>query len=103
MKYIIIIIILIPIYFTNPSEGDFSEFIGTYVFEEMQKKKESKEIGRFSSGIAALYAEKNVARSNFIFASYFHLDFYRLRSFGAEMEDVHMIGIFGTFFPLPGL
>ena len=43
--------------------------------KKCKKKKESEEIGRFSSGIAALYAEKNVARSNFIFASYFHLDF----------------------------
>jgi hypothetical protein len=90
-------------YFTNPSERDFSKFIGTYVFEEMEKKQEIQEIGRFSSGLAAMYVEKNVIRSNFIFASYFHLDFYRLRSFGAKIEDVNMIGIFGTFFPLPNL
>ena len=48
-------------YFTNPSERDFSKFIGTYVFEEMEKKQEIQEIGRFSSGLAAMYVGRGTA------------------------------------------
>ena len=87
-------------FFTNPSERDFSSFLATHVNKEMSKKDESAEIRNFTGGIVGLFAEKNVERTNLIFGSYYHLNMSRLRNFGAKIEDINMIGVFGTFFPI---
>ena len=41
-------------YFTNPTERDFSSFLATYVNKEMAKEGESAEIRNFSGGIVGL-------------------------------------------------
>ena len=64
-------------FFTNPSERDFSSFLATHVNEEMAKKGESAEIRNFSGGIVGLFAEKTVRRTDLFFASYYHLVFIR--------------------------
>ena len=88
-------------FFSNPSERDFSSFIAKYVSEEMSKRGESKDVRNFSGGIAGMFAENNVERTNLIFASYYHLNMTTFRNFGAEIKDINMIGLFGTFIPMP--
>ena len=101
MRYLIIIIIVLSfMFFTNPSERDFSSFLATYVNKEMAKKGESVEIRNFSGGIVGLFAEKTVERTDLVFASYYHLDMSRLRDFGSDIKDINMIGVFGTFLPI---
>ena len=101
MRYLIIIIIVLSfMFFTNPSERDFSSFLATHVNEEMAKKGESAEIRNFSGGIVGLFAEKTVRRTDLFFASYYHLDMSRLRDFGSDIKDINMIGVFGTFLPI---
>tara|TARA_B100001778_G_C18057479_1_gene392654 strand:+ start:190 stop:462 length:273 start_codon:yes stop_codon:yes gene_type:complete len=87
-------------YFTNPTERDFSSFLATYVNKEMAEEGESAEIRNFSGGIVGLFAEKKVERTDLIFGSYYHLDMSRLRDFGADIKDINMIGIFGIFLPI---
>lgn len=87
-------------FFTNPSERDFSSFLAKYVNKEMAKKGESAEIRNFSGGIVGLFVEKNVERTDLIFGSHYYLDMSKLRYFGSDIEDVSMIGIFGTFLPI---
>ena len=77
-------------FFTNPSERDFSSFLATYVNKEMAKKGESAEIRNFSGGIVGLFADNTVERTELIFASYYHLYMSRLRDFGSDIKDINI-------------
>ena len=100
MRYLITIIVLITMSFSNPTRSEFGSFLSSHIKKEMIKKGETKETSNLAGGIVSLFAKKNVERSDFVFASYYYIDMSTLRDFGAETKDIKMLGIFNTFIPL---
>ena len=101
MKYVVILLIGLVMFFSNPSKTEFTSFLASHIRTEMQKQAETEELSNFSGGIASLFAKNNLERTNYIIASTYFIDMSTFRDFGAEVEDIHMLGIFKTFVPLP--
>ena len=100
MKYIVTLLISAVMFFSNPSKVEFTSFLATYIRAEMQKNGETKELSNFSAGLASLYAKNNLVRTNYVLASTYFIDMSTFRDFGADVDDIFMLGIFNNFVPL---
>ena len=100
MKYVVILLISAVMFFSNPSKVEFTSFLATHIRTEMQKKGETEELSNFSAGLASLYAKNNLVRTNYIIASTYFIDMSTFRDFGADVDDIFILGIFNNFVPL---
>ena len=69
MKYVVILLIGLVMFFSNPSKTEFTSFLASHIRTEMQKQGETEELSNFSGGIASLFAKNNLERTNYIIAS----------------------------------
>jgi len=103
MKKISILIFLgfiIFFAFTNPSKNDFDSYISTHINEYAIQSGEDDQTANLISGFSYLLLQSNpgiIHRTNYLLFTIYKLDTSLIRSFGGDIEDLVIIGLFNNF------
>jgi len=103
MKKISILIflgVIIFFAFTNPSKNDFDSYISTHINEFAIQSGEDDQTANLISGFSYLLLQSNpgiIHRTNYLLFTIYKLDTSLIRSFGGDIEDLVIIGLFNNF------
>jgi hypothetical protein len=103
MKKIPILIIsglIVLLIFTNPSKNDFDSYISTHINEYAIQSGEDDQTANLISGFSYLLLQSNpgiIHRANYLLFTIYKLDTSLIRSFGGDIEDLVIIGLFNNF------
>lgn len=106
MKKISIVTLLglmVLLVFTNPSKNDFDSYISTHINEYAIQSGEDDQTANLISGFSYLLLQSNpgiIHRTNYLLFTLYKLDNSLIRSFGGDVEDLVIIGLFNNFLVL---
>ena len=97
----VVVISLIALYSTNPTQQEFNEFISKEVKKKLAEKVgEQNFIGNLVAGFAGTLVNEASVRKDYLFFSTYKVDLSIARMFGAEYSDLKFVGIAGQLIPL---
>ena len=91
---------------TNPSKSDFDQYISSYIRDYVLQISEDNDTANLVSGISFLILKSNnniIKHDNYFIFSRFRLDASAIRTFGYNIEDIVIIGVFNKFIPINGI
>ena len=103
MKKISIVTLLglmVLLVFTNPSKNDFDSYISTHINEYATQSGEDDQTANLISGFSYLLLQSNpgiIHRTNYLVFTVYKLHTSLIRSFGGDVEDLVIIGLFNNF------
>ena len=103
MKKIPILIIsglIVLLILTNPSKKDFDSYISTHINEYAIQTGEDDQTANLISGFSYLLLQTNpsiIQTTNYLLFTIYKLDTSLIRSFGGDVEDLVIMGLFNNF------
>jgi len=99
----VIVILLIALYSSNPTQTQFNEFISKEVRKKLSEQMgEQNIVGNLVAGFAGTLVGDVSTRQDYLIFSTYKVDLSVARMFGAEYSDLRFIGIGGQFIPVSG-
>tara|TARA_Y100001970_G_C14030816_1_gene748496 strand:- start:36 stop:356 length:321 start_codon:yes stop_codon:yes gene_type:complete len=100
MKYIVLVIIGVALYASNPTEEDFSYFVRGEIENRLPKDDGGEIVTLFFREILAGVVMESTYRKDFFFASRYIMDTSGIRIFRPELpEKLEFWGVGGQFIP----
>ena len=91
---------------TNPSKGNFDQYISNHVRDYVIEAGENNDTADLASGLSYLILQSNnsiIKHDNYIIFSRFKIDASVMRAIGYDVEDIIVIGIFNQFIAIDGI
>ncbi len=85
---------------TNPSKDDFDSYISTHINKFAIQSGEGEETANLISGFSYLLLQSNpniIHKTNYFLFTLYKLDTTLIRSFGGDVDDLIVIGLFNNF------
>ena len=97
--------IFLVLLLTNPSKDDFEQYISNYIREYVLQISADNDTANLASGISFLILQSNsvIKHDNYIVLSRFRIDTSVIRSFGYNVDDIIVLGLFNKFIPIDGV
>ncbi len=95
--------IILLLILTNPSKDDFDSYISTHINEFAIQSGEDEQAANLISGFSYLLLQSNpniIHKTNYFLFTLYKLDTTLIRSFGGNVDDLVIIGLFNNFIVL---
>ncbi|MDG2187760.1 MAG: hypothetical protein P8K09_05815 [Hyphomicrobiales bacterium] len=101
-----ILVIALIFIFTSPTKKDFDKFVSDKVRNYTINIGENNQTANIVSGLTFYILQNNkqlIIRENYVLFSLYKIDASMFRSFGANIDDLVIVGVLGNFFVLKGI